>query len=184
MSQTFGVVSHCFKCLWQERLLDCNVAWFSIQNYSLNRKQTLERWCFKLESCWFFGRGWRLWKWCDEQEEQLGITTTLAKSIVTNEVNINLFTLQPTQQTEDDVKEHHLVGDCGGSSTNSPSKEGLPQMDQMEYRRMNGGWSSNYGGCIQKQIEGQECGNRGTKWRWLIKANGYMGGQCVNCIIH
>jgi hypothetical protein len=28
------------------------------------------------------------------------------------------------------------MGECGGQSTDSPSKEGLLQMDQMEYRRM------------------------------------------------
>jgi hypothetical protein len=64
-----------------------------------------------------------------EQEEQLGITIASTRSNATNEVNINLFTLQPTRQAKDDVEEHHLVDDCGGLSTYSPSKEGLPQMD-------------------------------------------------------
>ncbi len=70
------------------------------------------------------------------QEEELGITLASARNNATNEVSINMFTLQPTGQAKDDVEEHHLVGDCGGPSTNSPSEEGLPHMDQMDYRRM------------------------------------------------
>jgi hypothetical protein len=44
--------------------------------------------------------------------------------------------LQHTGQAIDDAKEHHIVGECGGQSTDSPSEKGLPQMDQMEYKRM------------------------------------------------
>jgi len=29
-SQTFGMVSHCFKCVWSERSLDCNVGGFLV----------------------------------------------------------------------------------------------------------------------------------------------------------
>jgi hypothetical protein len=71
-----------------------------------------------------------------EQEEQLGITTTPARSNVTNEVSVNLFTLQHIGQAVDDAEEHHIVGECGGQSADSPLEEGLPQMDQMEYKRM------------------------------------------------
>jgi hypothetical protein len=71
-----------------------------------------------------------------EQKDKLGIAPAFARSTATNEVSINLFTLQPAGQAEDDVKEHHLVGDCGGPNTYSPSKEGLPYVDQMDCRRM------------------------------------------------
>ncbi len=64
-----------------------------------------------------------------EQEKQLGITPALARGNATNEVNINMFTLQHTRQVVDDVEEDHIVGECGGQSTDSPSKKGLPQMD-------------------------------------------------------
>ncbi len=66
----------------------------------------------------------------------MGIAPAFARSNATNEVSINLFTLQPAGQVEDDVKEHHLVGDYGGPNTYSPSKEGLPYVDQMDCRRM------------------------------------------------
>jgi hypothetical protein len=66
----------------------------------------------------------------------MGIAPTSVMSNATNEVNINLFTLQPVGQAEDDVEEHHLVGDCGGPSTNSSLEEGLPYVDQMDYIRM------------------------------------------------
>jgi hypothetical protein len=59
----------------------------------------------------------------------MGITITSVRSNVTNEVSINLFTLQPIKQVEDDAEEHHLVDDYGGPSTNSPSEEELLQMD-------------------------------------------------------
>ncbi len=68
-----------------------------------------------------------------EHEEQLGITIVYARSNATNEVSINLFTLQLTRQAEDDAEEHHFIS---GPSTYSPSEEGLPQMDQMEYKKM------------------------------------------------
>ncbi len=71
-----------------------------------------------------------------EQEEKLGITPASTRRNATNEVSINMFTLQPAGQAKDDVEEHHLVGDCGGASTNSPSQEGLLYVDQMDYRRM------------------------------------------------
>jgi len=71
-----------------------------------------------------------------EHEEKLGIAPTSAKSNATNEVNINMFTLQLAGQAEENVKEHHLVGDRGGPSTNSPLEEGLPYVDQMDYKRM------------------------------------------------
>ncbi len=71
-----------------------------------------------------------------EHEEQLGITLALVRSNATNEVSINLFTLQHTKQIVDDAKERHIVGECGGQSIDSPSKERLLQMDQMEYKRM------------------------------------------------
>jgi len=48
------------------------------------------------------------------------------RSTATNEVNINLFTLQHIGQVIDDVEEHHVVGKCGGQNTDSPSEEGLP----------------------------------------------------------
>jgi hypothetical protein len=66
----------------------------------------------------------------------LGIALTSTRSNATNEVSINLFTLQPVGQVEDDVEEHHLVGDYGGPSTDSPLEEGLPYVDQMDYKRM------------------------------------------------
>jgi hypothetical protein len=47
-----------------------------------------------------------------------------------------MFTLQFAGQTEHAVEEHRLVGDCGGPSTDSPLKEGLPYVDQIDYRRM------------------------------------------------
>jgi hypothetical protein len=59
----------------------------------------------------------------------LGITLALARNNATNEVSINLFTLQHTGQAVDDAEKHHIVGECGGQSTNSPLEEGLPQMD-------------------------------------------------------
>jgi len=71
-----------------------------------------------------------------EQEKKLGITLASARSNASNEVSINLFTLQPTRQAKSDVEEHHLVGNCGGLSTNSPLKEGLSRMDEMDYRSM------------------------------------------------
>jgi hypothetical protein len=71
-----------------------------------------------------------------EQEEKLGIALASTRSNATNEVSINLFTLQPAGQVGKDIEEHHLVGDCGGPSTNSPSEEGLPYVDQMDCRRM------------------------------------------------
>ncbi|CAK9274530.1 unnamed protein product [Sphagnum jensenii] len=71
-----------------------------------------------------------------EQEEKLGITPASARSNATNEVNINIFTLQLAGQAKENVKEHHLVGDYGGPSTNSPSEEGLPYVDQLDCRRM------------------------------------------------
>jgi hypothetical protein len=71
-----------------------------------------------------------------EQEEKLGIAPAFARSNATNEVNINLFTLQPAGQAEDDVEEHHLVGDYGGPSTDSSSEEGKPYVNQMDCKRM------------------------------------------------
>jgi hypothetical protein len=70
-----------------------------------------------------------------EQEEQLRITPSPAKSNVANEVNINLLTLQHIGQAKDDVEDHHARSECGGQSTGSLS-EGLPQMNHMEYKRM------------------------------------------------
>ncbi len=55
-----------------------------------------------------------------EQEEHLGITPAPVRNNATNEVSINLFTLQHTEQVVDDVEEHHTIGECGGQSTNSP----------------------------------------------------------------
>ncbi len=66
----------------------------------------------------------------------MGITPASARSNATHEVNINLFTLQLVEQVEDNVEEHHLVGDCGGRTTNSPSEERLPYVNQMDCRRM------------------------------------------------
>ncbi len=71
-----------------------------------------------------------------EQEEQLGITPSPARSNVANEVSINLFTLQCTGQVVDDVEEHHAGSECGGQNTDSPSEEELSQMNQIEYRKM------------------------------------------------
>jgi hypothetical protein len=70
-----------------------------------------------------------------EQEEQLRITPSLAKSNFANEVNINLLTLQHIGQVEDHAEEHHARSECGGQNTYSLS-EGLPQMNHMEYKRM------------------------------------------------
>jgi hypothetical protein len=66
-----------------------------------------------------------------KHEEQLGITPKPARSNATNEVNINLFTLQHMYigQAVNDTEEHHIMGECGGKNTYSPSEEGLPQMD-------------------------------------------------------
>jgi hypothetical protein len=66
----------------------------------------------------------------------LGIAPTFARSNATNKVSINLFTLQPIEQAENDVEEHHLVDDYGGLNTDSPSEEGLPYVDQMDCKRM------------------------------------------------
>jgi hypothetical protein len=71
-----------------------------------------------------------------EHEKQLGITPSLARSNVANEVSINLFTLQHVGQVVDDAEEHHTGSECCGQNTYSPSKEGLPQMNQMEYKKM------------------------------------------------
>jgi len=68
-----------------------------------------------------------------EHEEKLGIAPASVRNNATNEVSINMFTLQLAGQAEENVKEHHLVGDYGGLSTNSPSEEGLPYVDQMDY---------------------------------------------------
>jgi hypothetical protein len=51
-----------------------------------------------------------------------------------------MFTLQHIGQAIDDAEAHHIVGECGGKNTYSPSIEGLLQMDKMEYKR-----SSNHG---------------------------------------
>jgi hypothetical protein len=59
----------------------------------------------------------------------LGITLAPVRNNATNEVSINLFTLQHTGQAIDDAKKHHIVGECGGQSTDSPLEEGLPHMD-------------------------------------------------------
>jgi hypothetical protein len=92
-----------------------------------------------------------------EQEEQLGITPAPARSNATNEVSINLFTLQHIGQAVqhigqavDDVEEHHTISECGGQSIDSPSKEGMPQMDQMEYKKM----------VVEAQIMVDEAKNR------------------------
>jgi hypothetical protein len=85
-----------------------------------------------------------------EQEEQLGITPTPTRSNATNEVNINLFTLQHIGQVIDDVEEHHIISECGGQNTDSPLKEGMPQMDQMEYKKM----------VVEAQIMVHEAGNK------------------------
>jgi len=71
-----------------------------------------------------------------EQEEKLRIAPASTRSNATNEVSINLFTLQPAGQVGKDIEEHQLVGDCGGPSTDSPSEEGLLYVDQMDCRRM------------------------------------------------
>jgi hypothetical protein len=47
-----------------------------------------------------------------------------------------LFILQHIRQSVDNVGEHHTIDECDEKNTDSPSEEGLPQMDQMEYRRM------------------------------------------------
>ncbi len=64
-----------------------------------------------------------------EQKEKLGIKPAFARSYATNEVSINVFTLQPIGPVENDAEEHHLVSDYGKPSIDSSSKEGLPQMD-------------------------------------------------------
>jgi len=69
-----------------------------------------------------------------EQEDYPGITPLLTKSNVTNEANINLFTLQHTEQEVNDAEKHHARSECGGQNTFS--KEGLPPMNHVEYRRM------------------------------------------------
>jgi hypothetical protein len=66
----------------------------------------------------------------------LGIAPTPARGNATNKVSINLFILQHIGQLVDDAGEHHTIDECDGQNTYSPSEEGLPQMDQMEYRRM------------------------------------------------
>jgi hypothetical protein len=70
-----------------------------------------------------------------EQEKQLGITPSPAKSNVANEVNIILLILQHIGQVEDNAEEHHARSECGGQNTDS-FLEGLPQMNHMEYKRM------------------------------------------------
>jgi hypothetical protein len=47
-----------------------------------------------------------------------------------------MFTLQHIGQAIDDAEAHHIIGECGGKNTYSPSIEGLLQMDKMEYKRM------------------------------------------------
>ncbi len=47
-----------------------------------------------------------------------------------------MFILQHIRQSVDNVGEHHTIDECDEKNTDSPSEEGLPQMDQMEYRRM------------------------------------------------
>ncbi len=49
----------------------------------------------------------------------MGITLAPVRNNATNEVSINLFTLQHIGQAVDDVEEHHTIGECGGQSTNS-----------------------------------------------------------------
>ncbi len=71
-----------------------------------------------------------------EQEEQPRITPLPARSNVANEVSINMFTLQHTKQEVNDAEEHHVGSEGGGQSTNSLSKEGLPLMNHMEYKKM------------------------------------------------
>jgi hypothetical protein len=70
------------------------------------------------------------------EQDHLRITPLLVRSNATNEANINLFTLQHTKQEINDAKEHHARSECGGQNTNSLSKEGLPPMNHMEYKRM------------------------------------------------
>jgi hypothetical protein len=69
-----------------------------------------------------------------EQEEQIGITPSPAKSNAANEVNINLFTLQHTQQGVNDAEKHQVGSESGGQNTYSLS-ERLPQMNHMEYKK-------------------------------------------------
>jgi hypothetical protein len=71
-----------------------------------------------------------------EQEEQPGITPLLARNNAANETSMNLFTLQHTEQEVNDVEEHHVASECGGQSTYSLSKGGLPPMNHMEYKKM------------------------------------------------
>jgi hypothetical protein len=71
-----------------------------------------------------------------EQEEQPGITPLPARNNVANEASINLLTLQHSEQKVNDAEEHHVGNECGGQSTYSISKEGLPPMNHMEYKKM------------------------------------------------
>jgi hypothetical protein len=47
-----------------------------------------------------------------------------------------MFTLQHTKQEVNDAEEHNVGSECGGQNTNSLSKEGLPLMNHMEYKKM------------------------------------------------
>jgi hypothetical protein len=115
--------------------LDCNATRFLVQDYPPNKKQTLVD-ALSLNPLGSPKEDEDFRSDVMEQEEKLGIAPASARSNATNEVSINLFTLQPTGQVEDDVEEHHLVGYCGGPSTDSLSEEGLPYVYQMDCRRM------------------------------------------------
>ncbi len=71
-----------------------------------------------------------------DYEDQPRIRPLLMRSNATNETNINLFTLQHTEQKLNDAEEHHVGSGCGGQSTYSLSEEGLLPMNHMEYKRM------------------------------------------------
>jgi hypothetical protein len=71
-----------------------------------------------------------------KHEDQLGITPLPTRSNVANEAIINLFTLQHTEQEVNDAEVHHVGSECGGQSTNSFSKEKLPPINHMDYRKM------------------------------------------------
>jgi hypothetical protein len=58
------------------------------------------------------------------------------KSSSANNVIIILFILQHTDQEINDAEVHHAESECGGQGTNSFSKEELPPMNHMEYKRM------------------------------------------------
>ncbi len=71
-----------------------------------------------------------------EQEDQLGVTPLSTKSCFNNNVIINLYTLQHTNQEINDAEVHHVESECGGQNINSFSEEKLSPMNHMEYIKM------------------------------------------------